>query len=58
VKKKIDFKEKALKSKENSIKKVVAKSMKSSGARGPNTGAGQKVAGKKKSNFEKTLLSI
>ena len=39
-KKKIDFKEKALKAKENSIKKVVAKGMKSSGGKGPSTGAG------------------
>ena len=39
-KKKIDFKEKALKSKENSIKKVVAKSNKTSGGKGPSTGGG------------------
>lgn len=32
--------------------------MKSSGGKGPNTGAGQSVNGKKKSNFEKTLLSV
>ena len=33
--------------------------MKSSGGKGPNTGGGQKSAsGKKKSNFEKTLLAI
>ena len=57
-KKRIDFKEKAIKAKENSVKKVIAKNMKSSGGKGPNTGAGQSVNGKKKSNFEKTLLSV
>ena len=39
-KKKIDFKEKAIKAKENSVKKVIAKNMKSSGGKGPNTGGG------------------
>ena len=51
-------KAKAIKAKENAVKKSIAKSMKSSGAKGPNTGAGQSVQGKKKSNFEKTLLSV
>ena len=40
------------------MKKVIAKGMKSSGGKGPNTGAGQKAAGKKNSNFEKTLLAV
>ena len=40
------------------MKKVIAKNMKSGGGKGPNTGGGQSVNGKKKSNFEKTLLSV
>jgi superfamily II RNA helicase len=40
------------------VKKVLAKGMKASGGKGPNTGGGQSVQGKKKSNFEKTLLAV
>lgn len=56
--KKIDFKAKAIKAKENSVKKAIAKTMKSSGGKGASAGGGQQVNGKKKSNFEKTLLAV
>ena len=53
--KKIDFKAKALKAKENSVKKVCTKAMKGGKA---STGGGQPGQKKKSSVFQKTLEAI
>ena len=51
--KKIDFKAKAIRAKESSEKRALAKAMKSGtgGGKGPNAGGGQKMNDKKASNF-------